>query len=52
MSHARDWMHTSMSLCVHIYVDMCLCVHVYLYVLYPLVHSHLLLGLTWAMHFP
>lgn len=52
MSHACDWMHTSMSLCVHIYVDMCLCVHVYLYVLYPLVHSHLLLGLTWAMHFP
>ena len=52
MSHAHDWMHTSMSLSVHIYVGMCLCVHVHMYVLYILVHSCLLLGLTWAMNFP
>lgn len=52
MSHAYDWMHTSMSLCVHICRHVSMCVYVYMYVLYPLVHSIWHLGLTWAMHFP
>lgn len=34
MSHAYDWMHTSMSLCVHIYVGMCLCVCMYICMCY------------------
>ena len=34
MSQAHDWMHTSMSLGVHIYVGMCLCVCMYICVCY------------------
>lgn len=44
MSHAYDWMHTSMSLCVHICRHVSMCVYVYMYVLYPLVHPFGILG--------